>query len=181
MKAPKYFTAEHNDSGSVGDLLKALQQLEQPTVAVGHFEESGVHSISKVPYSVMANWFEHGTRNHDTGRFHIRPFRALVALKMAAKGRTNKALQMAVDKHVKGFLRKKTGMSLNKLMESIGAEYLEELRSIYGNPSRIRSNKASTIARKRSGNFADTPLVDTKEFSNKAGYKSSISKHIKHT
>ena len=123
-----------------GKICEGYRALNRKTIKAGVLKGAG--SYKGVSISQVATWNEYGT-----SRIPSRPFIAIATDE-------NKGWQSEVKKQVG---RIKSSADVNGALNTIGKKMKEDIKSVFGDRSKLRPNAPSTIAKKG----FDAPLIDT--------------------
>lgn len=164
------FTLDRKRSGAfakVNTLQKRLKQSHNKSWEVGVFRESGTHS-SGWNYVDLARYLHNGDASQG---LVPRPF---LDVTYAFNGkRYNKLIRDALSK----YLLSEKEVKLETLITRIASMQCQDVKDTFGQPSKLVSNKPSTIKQKGS----DKPLVDRGELRDHIAMKLSWSGSIQYS
>ena len=123
-------------------ICDGYRALNGKTIKAGVLKGAG--SYKGVSISQVAKWNEYGT---DNGHIPSRPFIAIATDE-------NKGWQSEVKMQVG---RINSSADVNGALNTIGKKMKEDIKSVFGDRSKLRPNAPSTIAKKG----FDAPLIDT--------------------
>lgn len=150
------FAVKKVGSGS-DKLLAQFSELSKNRVEVGHFAEQGMHPTAEMSYVDLM-------RFHASGRTYV-VRDPIAVLKWMVK-------RIPVDiygNHLREFFKNPSDKrSLTAIFDSIGRFLSDKEKSIFGNPSYLKTTS-----------FNLDPLVDTGALVDAVSYKNSIDKRLK--
>lgn len=141
----------------LGNLAARLKALDNQHVKVGWFPENGVHPPSGLTYAGLAAIHHFGAKSVKIPR---RPILDLT-FSLYHPIKRNAIMGVWISDYFDDIHKKKpTKVTLQKLLDFIGGDYVEKTRAGFGNSFKIQSNTPMTIAHK-SVNKINSPLIDT--------------------
>jgi len=155
------------------NLLKQLKDLEKESVEIGHFQEQGQHTGSKMSYPGIMRLHHTGATIKTTGVvIPPRPILSILEFRLQGSG---PQLKQAVKDWAKKSLSRESSLNL---LEDIGKSVVVMEKDIFGDPSLLTPNSENT--RKRVGvDGPDAPLVDTGSLRDKVAYRTTIDNTVK--
>ncbi|PNH81335.1 hypothetical protein [Vibrio diazotrophicus] len=151
----------------INTLQRRLKESHNKSWEVGVFRESGTHS-SGWNYAALATYLHNGSAKDN---LPPRPFLDITF--MWSGKHYNKLIRDALSK----YLLSEKEVKLETLISRIASMQCQDVKDTFGQPSKLVSNKPSTIKQKGS----DKPLVDRGELRDHIAMKLSWSGSIQYS
>ena len=141
------------------DVKKKVKALNGNSVKVGMFSESGKH-YSGYTYVQLFKYLSEGDPKRNMPPRS--PLQVVTALVPLVKSSLRKDLQNYLESI------KNSSVDVESILEALGAFYREEVRDIFGDPSKLASKAEFT---KSISNSPDTPLIEDGTLAKRVAYK----------
>jgi hypothetical protein len=153
--------------GAVDKLLENSRRLNKANIEVGHFQESGIHEPSGMPYVKLLEMWAAGVVNEygDGQELLVQDIRRQVKFDQFdnAQFSRNRELKKALDRYASQLFQ---GKVADEVAEGIAKILAREYKMAFG----VQGEHMDAT---------DTPLYDTGELADATSYKTSLNPRIK--